>query len=151
MLGDEVVVQANHFKVPELWKQWLRKYKLLSVSQIVAASTVDGPKDLFQSVQTSESLIICLADRANIKLFQGTCENMAKLLNVGTNSENHEMPPQGLKANFDQASLKSMLCILLLMQFLNLVLHYSSPMDCVVLSQTCLFTRCTKCARKRMQ
>ena len=91
VLDDEVLIQANHFKVPDLWRQWLQKYKLVSVSQIAAASTVEGLKDLFLSAQTSESLIICLSDRANIKLFQGTCENMAKLLNAPANSEHHEM------------------------------------------------------------
>ena len=70
------------------------------------ASTVEGLKELFLSAQTSESLIICLSDRANIKLFQGTCENMAKLLNAPANSEHHEMFLQGLKANLDQAFYK---------------------------------------------
>ena len=79
-----------------MWRQWLQKYKLVSVQQIAAASTVEGLKELFQSAQTSESLIICLSDRANIKLFQGTCENMAKLLNAPANSEQHELFLQGL-------------------------------------------------------
>ena len=44
-LHQEVVVQANHFNVPELWGSWLRKCKLLTVSQIGAACTIEGLKD----------------------------------------------------------------------------------------------------------
>ena len=78
VLDDEVLIQANHFKVPNLWRQWLQKYKLVSVQQIAAASTVEGLKELFQSAQTSESLIICLSDRANIKLFSRNLREYGK-------------------------------------------------------------------------
>ena len=100
-LNPEVVIQANHFTVPVLWRSWLRKCKLLTICQIGAACTIEGLKDLFSSAQRSENLIASLADQANILLFQATCINMNDMVDAPDNSQHHEKSLQGLKSNLD--------------------------------------------------
>ena len=146
-----MLIQANHFKVPNLWRQWLQKYKLVSVQQIAAASTVEGLKELFQSAQTSESLIICLSDRANIKLFQATCENMAKMLNAPANSEQHELFLQGLKANLDQAFYKIHSVHPATDAILEPGIALKLANELRALNQNCPFILCIKCERNWIQ